>query len=120
MARAGDRSNVGRRLGFIGPHTFARFFRHSVHAVGVTTPCPLLRLDICCAALGAVLGWPPAGVPDEADDVWGAAERPEGPEADDDGRDESRAPPAELVTESFVSGIMSAAGAYAPVRGVQK
>lgn len=93
-------------------HTFARFFRHSVHAVGVTTPCPLLRLDICCAAPsgpeapGVVLGWPPDGVPDDADDVWGPTERPEGPEAEDDGRDESGAPPAELVTESLVSGIM--------------
>ena len=114
------RTRMGKGKWF-GPnsHTFARFFRHSVHAVGVTTPWPLLRLDICCAAPscpvspppgpaapGAVLGWPPAGVPDEVDDAWGPTDWPEGPEAEDDGRDESGAPPAELVTESLVSGIM--------------
>ena len=85
-----------------GAHTFARFFRHSVQAVGVTTPWPLLRLDNCCAALGgskcpAPPPLPPdpeapAGVPDDVDDAcWPGTDRPEGPEADDDGRDDSPA-----------------------------
>lgn len=86
-------------------HTFARFFRHSVHAVGVTTPWPLLRFDSCCAeGPGGPDGpplepapdpkTPPTGVPDEVDEVgWPWADGPEGPDADDDGRDNSPACP---------------------------
>lgn len=42
----------------IGGHAFARFLRHSVHALGVTTPRPLRLLDdglpeaACSGALG--------------------------------------------------------------------
>lgn len=37
----------GGRPGRRGGRTFARFFRHSVQALGVTTPRPLLRLLSC-------------------------------------------------------------------------
>lgn len=46
-----------------GGHTFARFFRHSVHALGVTTPKPLLRFEFW--------GWPVWSLDDADDDAAG-------------------------------------------------
>jgi len=39
-----------RRMGFDHRHTLARFLRHSVQALGVTTPRPLLRFAETCEA----------------------------------------------------------------------
>lgn len=36
-----------------GQNTFARFLRHSVQALGVTTPRPRRRLELCWALLFA-------------------------------------------------------------------
>lgn len=88
-------------------HTFARFFRHSVHAVGVTTPWPLLLFESCCAApSGPARPPPPLAPPDteapveDVDDAGcGGTERREGPEADDDGRDSSPGWPPEPEAE---------------------
>lgn len=38
--------------------TFARFLRHSVHALGVTTPKPRRRFEFC--ELAALVGGPEA------------------------------------------------------------
>lgn len=91
-----------------------------MHAVGVTTPWPLLRFDSCCAALRGAEGPPPetlavaeapAGVPDDVDDAcWPGAERPEGPEADDDGRDDSAVGPPDPEREPLGSSMVRAQG----------
>lgn len=103
-------------MGISGAHTFARFFRHSVHAVGVTTPWPLLRFDSCCAAPGGPDAPEPgalpdaeaaAGVPDDVDDPgWPGADS--GPEADEEGRDNSPAGPPEPESESLGSSMVAA------------